>query len=298
MRKLVFVLLAFAALTSSATAAPQIPGRVLSTTALGGPEQAGNRIAWFEPAGRGCGHFAVRDTSTLRKHDFGARVCPEDGVPGRFTYGGGTAFWTDEFCGHECYQDVSILSPGGRFLNGEVDEVAYDDYTGIGTRIEAAAGDARHLVYLENTREVKPGFAYACDNGGECPTVITRSVVAGIAGGPDVLPLDLPFGVVALALQGDTIALERDDGTVELRSIRTGTVQRTLGIPEQGAIDLTRSYVALRTSDTLTAYRRGDGAPALVVEASGVVASAVSDAAIVTATARELVVDRFDGRSM
>jgi hypothetical protein len=298
MRKLALVLVVFAVLASAATAAPRIPGRVLSTTALGGPAQAGNRIAWFEPAGRGCGHLAVRDTSTLRKHDFGTRVCPDDGVPGAFAYGGGTAFWTDDFCGNECYQDISILSPGGRFLNGEDDDVAYDDYSGVGTRIEAAAGDARHLVYLENTREVDPAFADACDNGGDCRTVITRSVVRALAGGPDALPLDLRFGVVALALQGDTIALERDDATVELRSIRTGRVQRTLGIPEQGYIDLTRSYLALRTSDTLTAYRRSDGTPALVVDAVRDLASAVSDAGVVTATETSLVVDRFDGRRM
>jgi hypothetical protein len=299
MGRLALVLAVCAVAASSATAAPRIPGRILSTTAVGGPEQAGNRIAWFEPAGRGCGHLAVRDSSTLRKHDLGARVCPNEGVPGAFTYGAGTAFWTDDYCGNECYQDISILGPGRPFLNAEDGDVGYDDYTRIGRRIEDAAGDARHLVYLENTREVEPASADACDNGGDCPTVITHSAIEPVAGGPAALQLTPPSGVVALALYGDTLALERDDGTVELRSIRTGRVQRTLGIPEQGYIDLTGSYVAVRTVDTLTAYRRSDGTPALVVDTAGVPFAAwVSDAAVVTATDRALVVDRFDGRSM
>src|SRR3954447_9671784 len=298
MWRLALVLAVCAVAAPSATGAPGIPGRILSTTAIGGPEQAGNRIAWFEPAGRGCGHLAVRDNSTLRKHDLGARVCPDDGVPGAFTYGGGTAFWTDDFCGNQCYQDISILGPGRPFLNGEDGDVGYDDYTREGTRIEDAAGDARHLVYLENPREVEPAFADACDHGGDCPTVITRSVIGAVAGARDALPLTPPFGVVAIALDGDTIALERDNGTVELQSLRTGRVQRTLAIPEQGSIDLTRSYLAIRTFDTLTAFRRSDGTPALVVDAANVLASAVSDAGIVTATDRALVVDRFDGRSL
>src|SRR3954462_9004557 len=95
---LALVLCAFA--VSPAAAAPGIPGRVLSYSAIGGPAQAGDRIAWFEPSGRGCGHLAGRDARTLRHHDLGARACPEQGVPIDFTYGAGTAFWVYDFCGN------------------------------------------------------------------------------------------------------------------------------------------------------------------------------------------------------
>src|SRR4051812_40605614 len=118
MGRLALVLAVCAVAAPSATGAPRIPGRILSTTAIGGPEQAGNRVAWLEPAGRGCAHLAVRDATTLRKHDLGTRACPYDALPGWFDYGAGTAFWTDDFCGNQCYQDISILGPGRPFLNG------------------------------------------------------------------------------------------------------------------------------------------------------------------------------------
>src|SRR5438105_2253823 len=115
MRRVVLVLVLGAMAVPAAAAAPAIPGGVLSHSAIGGPALAGDRLAWLEPRGRGCAHLAVRDTRTLRHHDLGTRACPYDGVPGSFTYGAGTAFWVTDFCGNECYQDVSQLSPGAPF---------------------------------------------------------------------------------------------------------------------------------------------------------------------------------------
>lgn len=276
------------AVASSGSASMRV--RVLATNAVGGPELAGGRIAWLKPAGPGCAGLAVRELATRRRHDLGSRVCPNEGIPPIFAYGGDTAFWVADYCGNECYQELDALTPQ-RAWSGEADWLSTDNW-GIGTAIASIAADARHVLYLENEYRLPPGSTDACVEAETCSVVASRSTLTSVTGGGG---RKLRAPAVAIALHAGTLALERPDGTVELRDLRTWRLARTLDLREPGALFLSPSYLGVRGRDGFVVYDRRSGAVVLDADVGEAFVEGFSDAGVVYAEEDAIVVTRVNG---
>jgi hypothetical protein len=258
MRKLVLILLLAAVAPSVADAARQAPRQVLSRSAIAGPSGSGSRVIWGErTSGYPCLHLAVRDSSTLRKHDPGYRKsCDDDyglDIPA-IAWGAGSALWVRDTGGNNREQTVYALGPHG--LAPSAPDAAGYGYTAEpgwdGHAIVGASGSSSALVYSV--------LGYTLDqNAADAePKVSDGNVWSLERGRWRKLPVGWP--VRALAVSGRSIAVANATrALVEIHDIATWRLEHRYRISGVDGVALSNRFLVLHADSTIVAYRRGGG---------------------------------------
>jgi hypothetical protein len=269
-RTLLAVLLLGATIAPVAAAtrpAPASPPRILSTTAVAGPTATETRLGWLEqPAGTNCGHVAVRDLETLRRHDLGNRVCFGDREfrPDRFAWGEGVGLLTDTFGGNTTYETVSVVGPRKEMWgmpdgqdNVEAEPAYISDWAG-GSAVEAAAGSDASLLYSVVSRGTRDP---ECDDkpDGDCSLVVHGGRLWSFQHG-HWRKVAAPWPVGSLGASGHSVALAQAEGPgVDVRDLRTWQPERRFSLPGVRAVALAPHLLAARTATAIYLYARPGG---------------------------------------